>query len=140
MRFILIWIVAAALTGCLTTYEGKNNEESCAAAGMYYSGFTVTHTDDRGVDRGSLQCVKPTDGDQECEVEKHREVMREKIEYNNRWAQENVFIGIGYAAYFFPGLLLKMYYQDDADADLEATNKRIVEIRESYCEDDTVAH
>lgn len=131
---LLLGIFACFLSGCLTTYNTERAQDLCTNAGMAYEGFTIVNNDGGG----HVRCVNPEDDEQRCNVMKAQAELREKKAYNSRWSGKNILLGIGYSLYYLPGYLLYEYWEDDAQADMDATNKRIVETKMSECE--AIAH
>lgn len=135
MRIVLGIITAICLSGCITTYETNSAKDMCVNAGMTYEGFTIVN--DKG--GGHVRCVNPTNDEQKCSVMRAQAELNAKKEYNSRWNGKRTLIGIGYVFYVVPGYLLYQLYADDAEADREATNKKLVAAQMAECEK-TTAH
>lgn len=136
MKFVLL--AALMLSGCLTTYDTDRSQDLCTNVGMGYEGFTITGTN-KGQHVGHVRCVSPETDEQKCAVTKAQAELREKESYNSRWWSKRLLVGVGYAFYVLPGYLLYELWNDDANADYNETNQRIVEVKSSIkC--DAVAH
>ena len=117
-------IFASCLTGCLHLSEIDNDpREVCARTGEAYEGFTVTGRNKNAEDVGHIRCKRVETAQDKCELAAQAKISAAARAHDDNFRAKYVAVGVGYALYVVPGVVMKMMWDDENTQSLRDVSK-----------------